>query len=522
MTDRFRFTLAQLNPVVGDLRGNAAKARAAWEAGRAAGANLLALPEMFVTGHPVQDLALKPGFRAAAMEAVERLAADCADGPALAIGGPWMEGGQLHDAYWVCQGGRVTARVLKHRVSGDERRLYEAGPISGPVAVGPVRIGFPIGEDAWSEDVAEAQAESGAEILLVPSAAPYHRGTHNVRLSHMVARVVETGLPLACLNMVGGQDEMVFDGASFVLNPGGALARQMSFCDEDIAHVDFLRTESGWRAEKGACASLPDEWQADYRVMVEALRDHVRKSGFSKVLLELSGGLSSALVAAIAADALGPANVRCVTLPSNDTPQDARDAAAELGRLLGCHLDEVGIDGALGAMHEALATAEAGGGATTARLRAVVLMALCDTSGEVLLSAVSKSDIAVGEGAPYGGFAPLKDLYKTRVTEICRWRNANHRPWMQAPAGEVIPPRLLDSLPTKALDDIVEQLVERDASIRDVVARGHDREMVCEVERLIHRGEHLRQQAPPGPRLTSGAFRTDRRYPIVNRWRDPS
>ena len=537
MTDRFRITLAQLNPVVGDLDGNAAKARAAWETGRAAGADLVALPEMFVTGHPIRDLALKPPFAAAAMETVRRLAADCADGPALAIGGPFAEGGRLHNAYWICQGGRVTALVLKHVLANhgvfDESRVYDAGPISGPVAVGPVRIGAPIGEDAWHEDVAEAQAESGAEILLVPNGSPYHRGKHDLRLGHVVARVIETGLPMVYLNMVGGQDDQVFDGGSFVLNPGGALARQMPFCDDEIDHVEFTRADDGWRATDGERARLPDEWEADYRIMVEGLRDYLRKSGFTKVVLSLTGGADSALVAAIAADALGPANLRCVMLSSDET-------AAEVARRLGCRLDEVPIEGPRRAMSDALGSVIEGAGGVTednvrARVRAVGLMALSDAYGEMLLTAGDKTDLALGNARHYddmaGGYNPIKDLYKSRVVETCRWRNAHHRPWMLGPGEDIIPPGIYMSgprddgdrlSPCEALDDILEQLIDRDASVGEVVSRGHDRETVRQVEGLIQQSEHARNRSAPGPRLTSRTLGLDRRYPIVNRWRDTS
>ena len=316
MTDRFRLTIAQANPTMGDLDGNAAKARAAWEAGRAAGAQMVALPEMFITGWQTRDLALRRAFVEQAMAAVERLARDCAGGPALGIGAPWAEGEALHNAWLVCQDGRITARVFKHNLLLDELRLFDPGPIAGPFSIAGVRLGAPIGEDALSPEVAETLAETGAEILVVPAATPYHRDGLDLRITHMVARVVETGLPLAHLNLTGGQDDLVFDGAGFALNPGIRKVVQLPPFDARVAHLDFTRSEAGWRCLPGEMAPLPDAWEQDYRAMVVALGDYLRKSGFGRAVLGLSGGIDSALVATIATDALGPANVRGVRLPS--------------------------------------------------------------------------------------------------------------------------------------------------------------------------------------------------------------
>lgn len=301
MTDRFRITLAQLNPVVGDLKGNAEKARLAWQAGKEAGADMVALPEMFITGYNAQDLVMKPAFHTAAIEAVRELAADCADGPTLAIGSPWIEGTQLFNSYLILKGGNIVSKVLKHHLPNetvfDEVRIFDAGPLGGPYAVGNVRIGSPICEDAWHEDVAETLAETGAEFLLVPNGSPYYRNKFETRLNHMVARVVETGLPLIYLNMVGGQDDQVFDGGTFALNPGGELALQMPVFDEAIQHIDLERTDAGWRVLPGEEHVHPDEYEQDYRVMVTGLRDYMGKTGFKKVLLGMSGGVDSALVA---------------------------------------------------------------------------------------------------------------------------------------------------------------------------------------------------------------------------------
>jgi len=465
MADRFRITLAQLNPTVGDLAGNAAKARMAWEHGREAGADLVALPEMFVTGYNTQDLVLKPVFHDAAIAMIEALAEECADGPALAIGGPLVEEGKLYNAYLILKGGKIVSRSLKTHLPNetvfDEVRIFDAGPLGGPYSVGNTRIGSPICEDAWHEDVAETLAETGAEFLLVPNGSPYYRDKYDMRINQMVARVVETGLPLIYLNMVGGQDDQVFDGGTFGLNPGGALAFRMPVFDEAITHVDLERGSEGWQIVQGEVAPLPDAWEQDYRVMVESLRDYMRKTGFAKVLLGLSGGVDSALVAAIATDALGPENVRCVMLPSEYTSRSSLDDAEAVAQALGVRYDYVPISESRAAVTNTLAPLFAGTepGLTEeniqSRLRGLLLMALSNKFGEMLLTTGNKSEVAVGYATIYGdmagGYNPIKDLYKTRVFETCRWRNANHRLWMMGPAGEVIRPSVIDKPPSAEL-----------------------------------------------------------------------
>jgi NAD+ synthase len=550
MTQTFRLTLAQLNPVMGDLSGNADRAHAAWQAGRAAGAQMVALPEMFLTGYQTQDLILKPAFQTAAEAALADLAARITDGPALGIGAPARRDGRLYNAWHVIQGGRITATVLKHHLPNDgvfdEKRLFTSADVAGPVRVGPLRIGVPICEDAWHPDVAETLAETGAQILLVPNGSPYHRGKLTQRLNLMVARVVETGLPLVYLNMTGGQDDQVFDGASIVLNPGGRLAAQLPQFDDCVTHIDFTETPDGWRAEQGMMANIPRSHEADYRAMVMGLSDYLRKSGMTRVLLGLSGGVDSALVAAIAADAVGPANVRCVMLPSRHTSDHSLQDAAAVANLLGTRLDTIPITGPQDAVGAALAPLFAGTDTGIAeeniqsRLRGLLLMALSNKFGEMLLTTGNKSEVAVGYATIYGdmagGYNPLKDLYKTRVFDACRWRNENHRPWMQGPAGQVIPPRVIDKPPSAelrdnqkdedslppypVLDAILDGLVDHDRSVADLVAEGFDRATVLRVQGLLYGSEWKRYQSAPGTRLTACAFGTDRRYPIVNRWRD--
>ncbi len=552
MRERFRITLGQLNPTVGDLAGNAALARDAWEQGKAAGADMVALPEMFITGYNAQDLVMKHAFQLDVMTHIEALAVACADGPALAIGAPWVEGTMLFNAYLILKNGKIASKSLKHNLPNetvfDEVRIFDSGPLGGPYSVGNTRIGSPICEDAWHPDVSETLAETGAEFLLVPNGSPYYRDKMETRQNMMVARVVETGLPLIYLNMVGGQDDQVFDGASFALNHGGKLAVQLPAFDVCITHIDLERGDEGWRVVPQDLTPMPSDWEQDYRVMTQGLRDYMRKTGFKKVLLGLSGGIDSAIVAAIAVDALGAGNVRCVMLPSEYTSQASLDDAEAVAKALGCRYDYVPIKDGRAAITKTLAPLFEGHAPDLteeniqSRLRGLLLMALSNKFGEMLLTTGNKSEVAVGYATIYGdmsgGYNPIKDLYKTRVFETCRWRNENHRDWMMGPAGAVIPDNIItkpptaelrddqkdsDSLPDyPVLDAILNILVDRDGSIADCVAAGFDRDIAKRVEHLIYISEYKRFQSAPGPRLTKGAFWLDRRYPIANRWRDPS
>ena len=552
MTDTFRLTLAQLNPTVGAFDANAAKAKDAWEHAKTAEADMIALPEMFLTGYQTQDMAMKPAFTRSAMSQIEDLAQSCADGPAMGIGTPWLDETGLYNGYAILEGGRIKTVLRKHELPNDgvfdERRVYKTREIDGPYSIGPLRIGTPICEDAWWQPVTETLAETGAEILLVPNGSPYYRDKFDVRLNHMVRRVVETGLPLIYLNMVGAQDDQVFDGGTFALNPSGELALKLPVFDEVIHHLDFAKDKSGWRIQNSTKVAHPDAWEQDYRAMVQGLRDYMGKTGFKKVLLGMSGGVDSALVATIATDALGPENVRCVMLPSEYTSSHSLEDAAACAGALGVRHDTVPISAPQQAVTETLEPLFDGmkPGLTEeniqSRLRGLLLMALSNKFGEMLLTTGNKSEVAVGYATIYGdmagGYNPIKDLYKTRVFETCRWRNANHRDWMMGPEGEVIPQRIIDKPPSaelrpdqkdedslppyEVLDAILDGLVDREASVADLAAEGFDRATIKKVEHLIYISEYKRFQSAPGPRLTPRAFWLDRRYPIVNRWRDQS
>ena len=552
MAETFRIRLTQANPVLGAIAANAERAFAEWQAGAAEGVDLVTLSEMFLTGYQTQDLVLKAAFLEATGAALLGLAARIVGGPALGIGAPVRREGQLYNGYFYLKDGKILAEVLKHELPNDsvfdEKRVFDSAPVQGPFRLGPLTIGTPICEDAWHEGVALAHARAGAEILLVPNGSPYHRGKPGVRVNLMRWRVGDTGLPLIYLNMVGGQDDQVFDGASFVMNRDGTVPVQLPQFDEASVTVTFRKGAQGWSADEGVKAEMPRVVEADYRAMVVSVKDYLAKTGFRQVLLGLSGGVDSALVAAIAVDALGADNVRCVMLPSCFTSKTSIEDAEAVARALGTRLDTVPISAAQGAVDEALAPLFAGTqpGITEeniqSRLRGVMLMALSNKFGAMLLTTGNKSEMAVGYCTIYGdmngGYNPLKDLYKTSVFDTCRWRNETHRPWMAGPAGVVIPARVIDKPPSAelrdnqkdedslppyvVLDAILDGLIEREASVADLVAEGHDRATVKKIEHLLYISEYKRFQSAPGTRLTKRALWLDRRYPIAMRWRDES
>ena len=477
MTDRFRLTLGQLNPTVGDLSGNAALARKTWEAGRDAGAQMVALPEMFLTGHDAERLHHNPAFQRDVLTHLKTLAEYCADGPALALGAPWVEGTQVYNAYLILQGGKIAQRVLQH--SRGPRSHFDAGPISGPYMVNGLRIGSPIGADGWESDVAETQAETGAEFLLIPNAAPHLRGAMDRRLNHMVARVIETELPLIYLNMTGGQEEQVFDGASFALNPGGRLALQLPAFDDAIAHVNLERGPEGWQIAAGSFAPQPDAPERDYRAMVVGLRDHVAKTGSTQVLIEQAEGNDAALATAIALDALGPENVRRIAIPEEERVHSTlHDSLAALGA---------------GVSTDAFAPS----------LRGMMLQVLADDAGALLITPQNKTVATMGPApVPRGDFNPVKDLYQSEVQSLCHWRNETHRDWMQGPAGAALP--VLDLSPkNSALDGILRILLDDNGSVDDCVAAGYEGQTAEEVAAQIATRPSQNNRSAPGPRLTA-------------------
>ena len=552
MDNSFRLVVAQLNPKAGDLEGNAKKVRLAFQEAKEMNANLVAFPEMFLIGYQVGDLVRKPAFVTEVMRLVDILASEFEFGPSVGLGAPYWDGEKLFNAYYILANGKIETIIKNHFLPNDnefdEKRYFSEGPISGPYNVDGVRIGSPICEDAWHQDVCEAQVESGAEIFVVPNGSPYWRDKREERLQAMIARVIETDIPLVYLNMVGGQDDQGFDGMSFALNPRGELAMQMPAYDEVIQKLDFKKIDGKWFAEKCTLEKIPQQLELDYRTMVETLKDYVSKTGFKKVLLGLSGGIDSALVAVIAVDALGSKNVRCVMLPSEYTSKSSLEDASKIAKNLKCTLSSVPISEPQSGVKNVLSDLFKGLDPDTteeniqSRLRGLLLMAMSNKFGEMLLTTGNKSEVAVGYATIYGdmsgGYNPLKDLYKTKVFEISKWRNLNHRSWMRGPNTELINNSVLskapsaelrdnqkdeDSLPDyEILDSILKGFIDDDKSVAEIVNMGFDRKIVKEIEHLIYLSEYKRYQSAPGTKLSRRAFWLDRRYPIVNQWRDKS
>ena len=550
MAKKFQITLAQLNPTVGDLEGNYKVAIEAWEQAQKMGSDLIAFTELFITGYNTQDLIKKPSFFKAAQDKILKLAKNCKNGPAIAIGGPAYLKGKLYNAYYILADGNVADVIMKHHLPNqnvfDEKRIFDEGEISGPYQIGPIRIGSPICEDAWHSDVSETLSETGAQLLLVPNGSPYYNGKNDVRLNKMVARVVETNLPLIYLNMVGAQDDQVFDGGTFALNRGGSLAIKLPLFEEALEHIVLEETDIGWNIIKGELAKVPCDKELDYHAMVMGLRDYCKKSGFEKVVLGLSGGIDSALVAVIASDAIGSANVRSIMLPSPYTSQTSLIDATDLVENLGCKSDTLPINDSLTAIDKTLSSTFEGRKIDLteeniqSRLRGLLLMAVSNKFGEMLLTTGNKSEVSVGYSTIYGdmagGFNPIKDLYKTKVFEISKWRNKNHRPWMKGPPGSIIPDSIITKAPTAELrpnqkdsdslpdypdlDAILTILVDEDGSTSDCLKAGYKKSDVSKVEKLLYGSEYKRFQSAPGTRLSQRAFWLDRRYPIVNKWRD--
>ena len=547
MSDTLKIALAQINPHVGQVVHNLARIRAARAEAAALGADLVVAPEMFIAGYPTEDLIRKPAFVQACEAALAELAVDTGDGgPGVLIGGPWQDGGKLFNAAYILDGGKVVARRAKHELPNygvfDEKRVFDAGPAPGPVAFRGFRLGVMVCEDWWFPAVAETLAESGAEILLSINGSPYESGKQSTRIQLAVTRVVETGLPFVFCAQVCGQDELVFEGASFALNADRALAVQMPFFEEAVRLTTWTRQGDRLVCAAQSLAPEPTELESIYRSMVLGLGDYVRKNRFPGVILGLSGGIDSALSAAVAVDALGADQVRTFMMPSPYTSQDSLDDAAECAGLLGISCETIPIAPAMDAFNAVLAPVFAGRQADIteeniqSRARGLILMAISNKLGHMVLTTGNKSEMSVGYATLYGdmcgGYSVLKDVYKMTVFALCHWRNSHHFNGALGPVGRVIPERIItkppsaelkpdqtdqDTLPPyEILDAILEGLVEGEQSVDALVARGYERATILRVWRMLDRAEYKRRQAPPGVKITPRAFGRDRRYPITN------
>ena len=523
-----RLALAQINAVVGDLEGNRERILAAVADARSANAELVLLPELAVTGYPPEDLLLRPAFVRAAEESTRAIAAACTGITAL-VGTPWSFDGALANVCAVCADGEIRAlyrkRLLPNYGVFDEARYFAPGADALVLPVGGLRVGLTVCEDIWQPGPAADLAAAGAELLVNISASPFHVGKAEEREAMLAGRARDNGFPLAFCNLVGGKDELLFDGHSVVLDADGAVLARAPGFEEHLLVVDL--------GEPGPVVTFEPELEQMRRALVLALRDYVVKNGFGEVVLGLSGGIDSALVAALAADALGPERVHCVSMPSRYSSEGTQSDARRLAESVGCDFRELPIEGMVGAFHAAgVGTTGLAAENLQARIRGTVLMALSNTHGWLVLATRNKSELSVGYSTLYGdlagGFALIKDVYKTDVFRLARHLNERagrelipvsiiERP----PSAELRPgQRDEDSLPPyEELDRVLEAYVELDRSREELLAEGFDAEAVERALGLIDRAEYKRRQAPPGVKLRPKAFGRDRRTPITNRWR---
>jgi NAD+ synthase len=549
--DRLVIALAQIPSIVGDIEGNLARLRKARGEAAAFGADLVMAPELYLAGYPPEDLVLKPAFQEACRAACEALARETADGgPAVLVGLPWVEDGALHNAAALLEGGRIEAVRFKVDLPNygvfDEKRVFRPGPAPGPIVFRGVRVGVPICEDVWGPEPVECIAETGGEILLVPNASPYERDKLAIRLKVARARVAESGLPLIYLNQVGGQDELVFEGASFALNADGSPAFQLPAFRARVARTGWERGDKGWRCVEGPREAVEEGDEADYAACVMGLRDYVDNNRFPGIVLGLSGGVDSALCAAMAVDALGASRVHAVMLPYRFTSDESLRDAAACARALGVRYDVAPIAEVVEAIERALAPMFEGKPRDVteeniqSRARGLILMSISNKFGAMVVTTGNKSEMSVGYATLYGdmngGFNPIKDLYKMEVFRLASLRNRWRPVGAKGPDGEVIPPAILvrppsaelredqrdeDSLPPyPILDAILLRLVEKEMPVADIVAEGYDPDTVRKVERMLYLAEYKRRQSAPGVKVGPKNFGRDRRYPIVNRFRD--
>jgi NAD+ synthase (glutamine-hydrolysing) len=536
-----RIALAQINPTVGDMQGNAGRIAERIEEARRAGAQLMATPELALSGYPPEDLLFHRGFRRRVEESLARLA-EAARGIDLLVGYPEYSGGVLfNSAVWIRDGRRI-ANYRKQRLPNyqvfDEKRYFTAGDAFVTVELGGVRVAPIICEDVWHADIAEGARRAGAGFVIALNASPYQQRKQEEREAYLAARARENNVPFAYLNLVGGQDELVFDGCSFAVDATGRVVHRAPAFEESLTTLDVEPGERGYDVGPESLAPLPQREESVWRAIVTGVRDYVDKHRFGGVVIGLSGGVDSALVLALACDALGSDRVQAVMMPSRFTSSMSEKDAAAMARGLGVRYSVISIEGMYQATLAALerefrgrepdATEEN----IQARCRGMLLMAISNKTGRMVLTTGNKSEMSVGYATLYGdmagGFAPIKDCSKLLVWRLARWRNA------QGPAP-VIPQRIIERPPTaelsenqldsdslpryEVLDPILEAFIEDDRSVDEIVAMGFERATVTRVLELVKRSEYKRRQAPPGVRISSRAFGRDWRYPITSGYR---
>lgn len=549
MTTTLKIASAQLNAHVGALASNMAKARDAYARAKADGADILVLPEQFVIGYPAEDLVLKPAAIEDCRVHAEEFARLTKDGPAVVFNLPWLDGDKLYNAALFMRDGKITDVRKKHHLPNygvfDEARVFTRGPLPDPIEFKGIKIGLPICEDLWQPGVASHLANLGAEILISPNGSPWRRTALSERVEALGEKVHNEGLPLIYVNQIGGQDELVFDGSSFSMDAEGQIVQALKSFVEDYDCATWEKRDGIWVCADAKIEKQLTGHEADWRAMCLGLGDYVNKNRFKQIVLGLSGGVDSAAVAAIAADALGPDRVWCVMMPSRYTAGESLGDAQDCAERIGCRYDVIAIKPAFDAFQDMLAplfgdlpfdTTEEN---MQSRSRALTLMAISNKFGPMVVTTGNKSEMAVGYATLYGdmcgGYNPVKDIYKTELFELCKWRNKN-TPEDLLGGGYPIPDNIItkppsaelrddqkdsDSLPEyHVLDDILFGLIEQELPVEDIIARGHAPELVKRIQNLLFIAEYKRRQAPPGVKIGSKNFGKDRRYPITNGYRD--
>ncbi len=551
MPGELLLSLAQLNPTVGDISGNLSRLRKARRQAAAEGSHLLMTSELYVSGYPPEDLVLKSSFQKAVHIAVEELARETSDGgPAILIGTPWHDNGKLYNAALLLSDGQIAAKAFKNDLPNygpfDEKRVFTSAPLPEPIAFRGLTLGVMICEDMWTVGAASHLKKQGAQILLVPNGSPFESGKLRHRQTLARQRIAETGLSLVYVNQTGGQDELVFDGTSFVLDDSGKCQVQLEAWSEGVVTTKWSLASSALICSSGNVNSVAEDEAGVYHALMIGLRDYVEKNGFPGVILGLSGGIDSALVAVIAADALGADKLQAVMMPSPYTSPDSLEDAESVARALKCRFESIDIAAAMTAFAETLAQPFANRSRDTteeniqSRCRGMILMALSNKFGAMVLSTGNKSEMSVGYTTLYGdlcgGFAVLKDLYKMQVYKLARWRNKYKPSSGLAPEGPVIAERIFAKAPTaelrpnqtdqdnlppyEVLDDILECLIERDMGLNEISARGHGVAMIRRIWSMLDKAEYKRRQSPPGVKITSRTLSRERRYPITNGYKE--
>jgi len=550
MKNNIKIALAQLNPIVGDVKGNINKLiKIRNDLNNSI--EIIVVPELYVTGYPIDDLVLRNDFLELVQDEINNLAKLTSDGKAaIIIGAPRKEKKTIRNSVYVLDNGKVLSFRDKYNLPNtgvfDEQRIFSPGTLSGPVKVRDVLIGLPICEDIWNETVIECLCETGAEIILSINASPFTTKKTDQRISVAASRVLESKLPLIYLNRVGGQDELVFDGSSFCLSHHGKLKIQLKDFQEQTLEIDLKKTDNNWEFKENI-NTVSSSIESLYKSLVISVRDYVKNNGFPGVVLGMSGGIDSALVAAIATDALGPSLVKAVMMPSPYTSKESLEDAKLASSNLGINYSYLDIKNGMDTIDKILLDFNApkvdvgiAEENIQSRIRGLLLMAISNKYGSMVLATGNKSEYAVGYATLYGdmcgGFAVIKDVWKSDVFKLCKWRNLNKSTEFLGPIGEVIPNRIItkapsaelredqkdtDSLPEyDVLDVILKKLVEENLSLEQIVSHGFDMNDVKKISMLLSRSEYKRFQSAPGPKVTEKAFGRDRRYPLTSGFRN--